>query len=82
LTAAGGGSRSPLLQFIADLTGISVGHSTMKDRTAYGIFRLLNPTYQSDSSKSVDQIFSPILSQKINEKKLKWRNAIQDNIKL
>ena len=81
LTAAGGGSRSPLLQFIADLTGISVGHSTMKDRTAYGIFRLLNPTYQSDSSKSVDQIFSPIPSQKINEKKLKWLNAMEKFIK-
>ena len=81
LTAAGGGSRSPLLQFIADLTGISVGHSTMKDRTAYGIFRLLNPTYQSDASKSVDKIFSPIPSQKINEKKLKWLNAMEKFIK-
>jgi len=58
-----------------------VGHSTMKDRTAYGIFRLLNPTYQSDSSKSVDQIYFPIPSQKINEKKLKWRNAIEKFIK-
>jgi len=53
----------------------------MKDRTAYGIFRLLNPTYQSDSSKSVDQIFSPIPSQKINEKKLKWLNAMEKFIK-
>ena len=76
LTAAGGGARAPLLQFIADLTGIPVGHSAMKDRTAYGVYRLLNPDYESDSSKSIDLIFSPNPSEIIKEKKLKWKAAI------
>ena len=82
LTAAGGGARTPLLQFISDLTGIPVGHSAMKDRTAYGVYRLLNPEYQTDLSKSIDTIFSPNPTEKIYEKKSLWRNAIQGNIKL
>jgi glycerol kinase len=76
LTAAGGGARSPLLQFIADLTEIPVGHLTMKDRTALGIFRLLNPDYEPDPIKSIDTIYSPNHSDKINEKKSQWQNAI------
>lgn len=81
LTAAGGGARNPLLQFIADLTGLPVGHSAMKDRTAYGVYKLLNPNYQSDASKNMDQIFSPEQSDKIKEKKEQWRDAINRNFK-
>ena len=81
LTAAGGGARNPLLQFIADLTGLPVGHSAMKDRTAYGVYKLLNPNYQSDASKNMDQIFSPEQSDKIKEKKEQWRDAINRNLK-
>ena len=77
LTAAGGGAREPLLQFIADLTGISVGHSAMKDRTAYGVYKLLNPNYESDLSKNVDYIFSPNTTNKIIEKKEKWRTLLK-----
>jgi len=77
LTAAGGGAREPLLQFVADLTGIPVGHSAMKDRTAYGVYKLLNPNYESDVTKSVYHIFSPNSSSEIREKKDKWRGAIK-----
>lgn len=80
LTAAGGGAREPLLQFIADLTGISVGHSAMKDRTAYGVYKLLNPNYESDLSKNVDYIFSPNTTNKIIEKKSQWKQTIQDSL--
>jgi glycerol kinase len=78
LTAAGGGARSPLLQFIADLTEIPVRHSAMKDRTALGVYRLLNPNYKSDTSKSMDQIFSPNSTNKIMKKKLQWRDALKN----
>ena len=76
LTAAGGGAREPLLQFIADLTNIPVGHSAMKDRTAYGVYKLLNPNYESDVSKSVDHVFLPNETDKIIEKKEKWSDSI------
>lgn len=39
--ASGGGGRPPLLQFISDLTGLTVTHSIMKDRTALGVHALL-----------------------------------------
>jgi glycerol kinase len=80
LTAAGGGAREPLLQFIADLTNIPVGHSAMKDRTAYGVYKLLNPNYESDVSKSVDHVFLPNETDKIIEKKEKWKQTIQDSL--
>jgi glycerol kinase len=80
LTAAGGAARTPLLQFIADLTGIPVGHSAMKDRTAFGVYRLLNPNYKGDASKNVDEIFSPNPSEKIKQKNSQWRDAIKNII--
>ena len=41
ITVSGGGARSPLLQFIADMLQINIGHTTLKDRTALGVFKLL-----------------------------------------
>ena len=40
--ASGGGAKKPLLQFISDITGKSIGHSSMKDRTAYGVYKILS----------------------------------------
>jgi glycerol kinase len=42
IPVSGGGAREPLLQFIADLTGASMGHVSMKDRTAYGVYKILS----------------------------------------
>ncbi len=81
LTAAGGGAREPLLQFIADLTGIPVGHSAMKDRTAYGVYKLLNPSYKSESLKIMDHVFEPNQKKQQLEKKEKWKNVISQCIK-
>ena len=41
ITVSGGGARSPLLQFIADLLQVKIGHTTLKDRTALGVYKLL-----------------------------------------
>jgi len=41
VTASGGGAREPLLQFIADLTKLEIGHLKMKDQTALGVHYLL-----------------------------------------
>nr|MCS5640836.1 FGGY-family carbohydrate kinase [Candidatus Neomarinimicrobiota bacterium] len=57
LTASGGGARSPLLQFIADLTGLPVCHSTMKDRTAYGVYQLIRPK-EKNLSKFEESYFN------------------------
>ena len=81
LTAAGGGARQPLLQFIANLTGIPVGHSAMKDRTAYGVYKLLNPDHNSASLKIMDHVFDPNQKEHQLEKKEKWKNAISQYIK-
>ena len=81
LTAAGGCARQPLLQFIANLTGIPVGHSAMKDRTAYGVYKLLNPDHNSASLKIMDHVFDPNQKEHQLEKKEKWKNAISQYIK-
>ena len=57
LTASGGGARRPLLQFIADLTNLPVCHSTMKDRTAYGVYQLIRPK-EKNLSKFEESYFN------------------------
>ena len=74
LTASGGGARDSLLQFIADLVMVPVEHSAMRDRTAYGVYRLLNPDQDYSAFKS-DKIFYP--SKNNVDKKIKqWHAAI------
>lgn len=81
LSASGGGGRPPLLQFIADLLGIPVSHSAMKDRTAFGVNYLL----KKSSGESIDfpemdndMIFKPKMDEKERNKKLKcWRSAVE-----
>lgn len=41
IVASGGGARPALLQFLADLLQVRVGHTAMKDRTALGVYYLL-----------------------------------------
>ena len=74
LTASGGGARDSLLQFIADLVMVPVEHSAMRDLTAYGVYRLLNPDQDYSAFKS-DKIFYP--SKNNVDKKIKqWHAAI------
>jgi glycerol kinase len=80
ITASGGGAREPLLQFIADLLQIKIGHTTLKDRTALGVYKLLcrsNGHATQPESVECDKIFTPQIESNIREKKLQnWKSAI------
>jgi glycerol kinase len=73
ITASGGGARNSLLQFISDLTGQIISRPKIRDKTATGVFRILNSNYttkQSDDST----LFKPIKDRKkIMHKIKKWR---------
>ena len=80
LTASGGGARAPLLQFIADILMITVGHISLKDRTAIGVFQLLykkNTGHYLSIGAECDEIFEPRMKKVTRAKKLKhWQNAL------
>lgn len=81
ITVSGGGARDPLLQFIADLLQIKIGHTTLKDRTALGVYKLLRLSdnkFIADKSVGCDKIFSPKMNKSIREEKLKnWKEALK-----
>ena len=81
LTAAGGGAREPLLQFIADISGIPVGRSAVTDSTAFGVYRLLNPEYEHNSLEITNKIFNPNQKEQHLVKKGQWKKAINQFIK-
>jgi len=80
ITVSGGGARAPLLQFIADLLQVKIGHTTLKDRTALGVYKLLKLSYGKftvDESVECDKIFSPKMDDSIRKEKFKiWRIAL------
>ena len=82
LTASGGGARSPLLQFIADLTGLPVCHSTMKDRTAYGVYQLIRPKEKNLSKfeeSYFNLIFHPSMTKDQQKSKVNcWHKALEN----
>jgi glycerol kinase len=82
ITASGGGAREPLLQFIADLLQIKIGHTALKDRTALGVYKLLsNPDESTRKSESIecDKIFTPQIDAEVRSKKLQnWKSAIKN----
>lgn len=85
ITVSGGGARDPLLQFIADLLQIKIGHTTLKDRTALGVYKLLRLSdnkFIADDPVECDKIFSPKMNNSIREEKLKnWKAALSKIIK-
>ena len=80
ITVSGGGARSPLLQFIADLLQIQIGHTTLKDRTALGVYKLLRLSdnkFIADESVECDNIFTSKMDNSTRGSKLKsWRIAL------
>ncbi len=78
--AGGGGSRSPLLQFIADLLGVPVKLSKQKDKTAVGVYRLLffNKFGEfPDTPQFKQKEFLPkITSTRRKEKIERWNKAL------
>lgn len=81
IPASGGGARPPLLQFIADLTGIAIGYTIMKDRTAFGVYSLLkkytgNPFTQS--LPEYDMVINPKMDSAARQNKLdSWQVALK-----
>ena len=80
LTASGGGARAPLLQFIADMLMIAVGHISLKDRTAIGVLQLLHKQNTGNYlpvGTECSEIFEPRMKRITREKKLKhWKQAL------
>ena len=76
ITASGGGARDSLLQFISNLTGQIISRSTIRDKTAIGVFRILNSNYTAKESDD-DTLFNPIKDRKKIMNKIKqWRDIV------
>ena len=73
-----GATRSFLLQFIADTKGKNTHLTRLKDKTAYGVLKiLLNQLDQTPKVKLNEKItFSP--KNKDKSKAEKWHKAIND----
>tara|TARA_Y100001970_G_scaffold234498_1_gene292902 strand:- start:55 stop:813 length:759 start_codon:yes stop_codon:yes gene_type:complete len=78
LTASGGGAKSSLLQFIANITGKTISHSLVKDKTAFGIYRILNAKNLNQISKEKNgEIFYPEIIPNLKDKIKKWGQSIK-----
>ncbi len=81
IPASGGGARKPLLQFISDITENSIGHSSMKDRTAFGVLNLLKKTGGESilhETVECDHIFTPQMKDSLRQIKLdQWHTALR-----
>lgn len=83
ITASGGGARPPLLQFVADMIRINIGHTTMKDRTALGVYRLLRYNEEGKFPSvniECDLVFQPKMTSELQDKKLATWNKALDQI--
>ncbi len=80
IQAGGGGARKPLLQFIADLLGVTVKLSKQKDKTALGVFQLLFKNQLNEFPKitqSFHEEFVPKMTDAKRIEKLdKWNKAL------
>ena len=83
LTASGGAARPALLQFISSLIDLEVCYFDMKDRTAIGVYKILNEnSLISDSNYKKLKSFKPKFLPYKNRKQTKWAKAlINANIK-
>ena len=73
-TASGGAAQGSLLQFISDLTGQIISRPTIRDKTATGVFRILNRDYNAKKPEE-SCLFNPIEDRKKIIIKIKqWRD--------
>ena len=78
LTASGGGAKSTLLQFIADVTGITINRSLLKDKTAIGVYRLVSGDGLTQILEESNQkTYYPKNIVGLNIKKEIWRKNIK-----
>ena len=83
LIASGGAARPALLQFLSSLIELEVCYFDMKDRTAIGVYKILNEnSLINDSNYKKLKSFKPKFLPYKNRKKTKWANTlINSNIK-
>ena len=84
INASGGAARPVLLQFISSLTNLEIYHSDLKDRTAVGVYKLLNNEEYGDPNELNirGRRFKPECLINRNEKEKKWhRTLIDSNLK-
>ena len=78
LTASGGGAKSSLLQFIANITGKTISHLLVKDKTAFGVYRILSSNYLNQILKEeIGEIFYPEKIPTLRGKIDKWKQSIK-----
>ncbi len=80
LVASGGGARPPLLQFIADLAQIPIGHTPMKDCTAYGVYHLLRKGLGETipPKPPCDHVYKPQMEAGERQRKIEqWRRLLE-----
>ena len=78
LTASGGGAKSSLLQFIANISGKTISHSLLKDKTAIGVYRLLSGNNLTHAPKETSgKRFYPVSMPTIKGKIDKWKKNIK-----
>jgi glycerol kinase len=76
ITASGGGSRGSLLQFISDLSGQIIRRPKIRDKTALGVYRILNSNYNY-KIQDEDKLFEPSKDRdKITLKIKQWGEII------
>ena len=76
ITASGGGSRDSLLQFISDLSGQIIRRPKIRDKTALGVYRILNSNYNY-KIQDEDKFFKPSKERdKISLKIKQWTEII------
>ena len=84
INASGGAARPVLLQFISSLTNLEIYYSDLKDRTAVGVYKILNNEEYRDVNElnNRGRRFKPECLINKNEKKEKWhRTLIDSNLK-
>ena len=76
LIVSGGAARSSLLQFIADTTRKNIHLTKVKDKTAYGVLKILSNQFDQTSKVRLNEkiIFHP--KNKNKSKVEKWHRSI------
>ena len=78
VVVAGGAAKPSLLQFIANVTGKHIHLTKLKDKTAYGVLKiLLNQLGQTSNTKLNENERETFLPKKKDKSKVeKWHKAV------
>ncbi|MFH1852712.1 MAG: FGGY family carbohydrate kinase [Candidatus Neomarinimicrobiota bacterium] len=79
VTASGGISRASLLQFVADLLEVPIGHTRLKDHTALGVCQLLfSDAGIKINNRRFDRLFLPRMHPDERQRKIEaWHSALR-----